>query len=287
MQNGYLGLWTEYEVLRRSLDFDMGTMEIDAAFEWVDPGEIDATIGARAAAREGVAENDRFCCGLNQAQMQVVDDYQEEVIVDDEEEDEDEVSYVDPPDASPKSDSPQESTRRIDSEPIQIDSPPEATFPDVDNVEPPSPDLELEVPSLDNSGFKLQPTKTAPFVQTEMVPTVQAVTPIVQAEVAPFAQTGMAPFSAKKPNSLQKVVTPNQSRVGYLAPFYYRGSTESRGTIRSAPPKLKAAPTVRDDFQPSPQDQPGSMLDRVFDSGFNPTAPAENPVQKEASILVR
>ncbi len=68
-QDQYLQLWAQYEVLRRNLDFDMGTMQLDENFEWVDPGEIDATIGARVAMLEGVAENDRFCCGMQQSQM--------------------------------------------------------------------------------------------------------------------------------------------------------------------------------------------------------------------------
>ena len=70
VQNGYLRQWTQYEVLRRNLDFDMGTMQLDENFEWIDPGEIDATIGSRVAMLEGVAENDRFCCGMHSAQME-------------------------------------------------------------------------------------------------------------------------------------------------------------------------------------------------------------------------
>jgi len=54
----------EYEVLRRNLDFDMGTMQLDEMYEWSDPGYIDGSIGTIAAAREGVAENDANCCGM-------------------------------------------------------------------------------------------------------------------------------------------------------------------------------------------------------------------------------
>jgi hypothetical protein len=76
VQNGYLQLWVEYEVLRRNLDFDLGTMELDDAFEWVDPGEIDTEIGLRAAARNGIAGNDRYCCGMQQGPMMNVNDVQ-------------------------------------------------------------------------------------------------------------------------------------------------------------------------------------------------------------------
>ncbi|MEQ8791648.1 MAG: hypothetical protein RIC55_35625 [Pirellulaceae bacterium] len=39
-QNDFLSVWVNYEVLRRSLDFDLGTMELDPQGLWVDPGPI-------------------------------------------------------------------------------------------------------------------------------------------------------------------------------------------------------------------------------------------------------
>ena len=64
VQNNYLELWVEYEVLRRFLDFDMGTMQLDSVHEWVDPGYIDQHIGLAAASREGVSDNEANCCGM-------------------------------------------------------------------------------------------------------------------------------------------------------------------------------------------------------------------------------
>ncbi|MEZ6105195.1 MAG: TolC family protein [Pirellulaceae bacterium] len=39
-QSSFLQVWVGYEVLRRSLDFDLGTMEVDENGMWLDPGPI-------------------------------------------------------------------------------------------------------------------------------------------------------------------------------------------------------------------------------------------------------
>jgi hypothetical protein len=39
-QNLFLGVWVNYEALRRNLDLDIGTMQIDSEGLWVDPGPI-------------------------------------------------------------------------------------------------------------------------------------------------------------------------------------------------------------------------------------------------------
>ncbi len=64
-QNSFLSTWVSYEVLRRGLDFDLGTMQIDENGYWTDPGKIDATIGVRSALMMGVELDCRFCDGLD------------------------------------------------------------------------------------------------------------------------------------------------------------------------------------------------------------------------------
>ncbi len=54
VQDGYLNVWVSYEVGRRNLDFDLGTMQLDELGRWIDPGDIDTTIGHRAAALMGI-----------------------------------------------------------------------------------------------------------------------------------------------------------------------------------------------------------------------------------------
>ncbi len=42
-QNDFLSVWVNYEVLRRVLDFDLGTMQLDNQGLWLDPGPIDSS----------------------------------------------------------------------------------------------------------------------------------------------------------------------------------------------------------------------------------------------------
>ncbi len=39
-QNLLIGVWVNYEALRRNLDLDLETMQIDAEGLWIDPGPI-------------------------------------------------------------------------------------------------------------------------------------------------------------------------------------------------------------------------------------------------------
>jgi hypothetical protein len=41
-QNNFLSVFVNYEVLRRQLDLDLGTMQLDCQGSWLDPGVIDA-----------------------------------------------------------------------------------------------------------------------------------------------------------------------------------------------------------------------------------------------------
>lgn len=54
VQDRFLNVWVSYEVGRRNLDFDLGTMQLDESGRWIDPGDIDETIGHRAAALMGI-----------------------------------------------------------------------------------------------------------------------------------------------------------------------------------------------------------------------------------------
>ena len=67
VQNQYVQAWVQYEVLRRSLDFDMGTMTLDPLGQWSDPGVIDGSIGIRVANQLGIELDCRFCNGINTA----------------------------------------------------------------------------------------------------------------------------------------------------------------------------------------------------------------------------
>jgi len=60
-QNSFLGTWVRFEVLRRNLDFDMGTMQLDQFGQWIDPGQLDSSIGQRAASMMGIQLDCQFC----------------------------------------------------------------------------------------------------------------------------------------------------------------------------------------------------------------------------------
>ncbi|MCH5373272.1 MAG: TolC family protein, partial [Planctomycetes bacterium] len=44
-QNDFLSVWVTYELLRLSLDLDLGTMQLDSEGMWIDPGPMDPETG--------------------------------------------------------------------------------------------------------------------------------------------------------------------------------------------------------------------------------------------------
>ena len=60
-QSTFLRNWVENEVLRRSLDFDLGTMQLTPDGYWLDPGKIDAENAMRAAEAYGVQLDQLEC----------------------------------------------------------------------------------------------------------------------------------------------------------------------------------------------------------------------------------
>ena len=65
-QSQFLAVWVDFEVLRRSLDFDLGTFQLAPDMSWIDPGDVDASIAARAAAMMGINLQDECYCEINQ-----------------------------------------------------------------------------------------------------------------------------------------------------------------------------------------------------------------------------
>jgi len=39
-QNSFVAAWVDYDVQRLNLDFNLGTMQLDAQGNWVDPGPV-------------------------------------------------------------------------------------------------------------------------------------------------------------------------------------------------------------------------------------------------------
>ena len=59
-QNQFLDVWVGYEVRRRNLDFDMGTMQLDSHGMWIDPGPIESSRGGAAEQAEGTDKVDEL-----------------------------------------------------------------------------------------------------------------------------------------------------------------------------------------------------------------------------------
>lgn len=75
VQNQYVQSWVQYEVLRRTLDFDMGTMTLDPQGQWTDPGVIDSGIGIRVADQLGIQLDCRFCDQIDTVNQSIPEFY--------------------------------------------------------------------------------------------------------------------------------------------------------------------------------------------------------------------
>ena len=73
-QSAFLNSWVNYEVARRSLDFDLGTMQVDEAGNWIDPITIDASIAERAASMMGITL-ECACAGIGSSPEFQADDF--------------------------------------------------------------------------------------------------------------------------------------------------------------------------------------------------------------------
>lgn len=311
-QNQYLQLWVEYEVLRRNLDFDLGTMELDETFEWVDPGEIDESIGLRAAAREGIAANDRYCCGMTQPPMN--DNYaayEEETANDflegDDAKDDESAngdSIIEAPEdnveplefeSSPSETAPSIESRP-DSKPIEIERPVPDSSPDTISaaVVPLSPAAEVEysLPPLGMRKISRQPSVASTEIvspsvaSTEIVSPPVASTEIVSAPVASAnTEAGLIISQQKSPvsnvaasNAFQgtavKVANANAEARGLLNPFR-RVSQTNRADRRV----LVGASGAAGELQTAtlnPWSTDSSPLQRVMlSSGQSSTEPAD------------
>jgi outer membrane protein TolC len=56
-QNSFLGVWVDYESQRMNLDFELGTMRLDARGIWIDPGALTAETLGPVDAAEGLSPN--------------------------------------------------------------------------------------------------------------------------------------------------------------------------------------------------------------------------------------
>ena len=76
-QNGLLDIFVSYEVIRRNLDLDMGTMELTPEGLWLDPGKVSAEqlLALPGTSGGGLLENDCNDCGLRYNSLPSVPDF--------------------------------------------------------------------------------------------------------------------------------------------------------------------------------------------------------------------
>ncbi len=73
-QTEFVGIWVDYESLRRGLDFDMGTMQLSPEGVWMDPGTINVNYAWRAAAVVGIPPED-LCLPPREVSTDELDQY--------------------------------------------------------------------------------------------------------------------------------------------------------------------------------------------------------------------
>ena len=145
VQNQYVQAFVQYEILRRSLDFDMGTMQLDQGGQWLDPGTIDSSIGVRTAAVLGIDSNCEFCQNIDSFSFE---DEDSRLLRDEPETDGDAESLVESVVETFEEPAPdlEEPSRRRSEPTSESQAPP---TPEPDSPEP-NPALEPDLPKLDN-----------------------------------------------------------------------------------------------------------------------------------------
>ena len=293
VQNQYLRAWVEYEVLRRNLDFDLGTMELGETGEWVDPGMIDNSIGVRAASRMGFQLDCRFCndMGVSTSSMATsyVDDGSanyESIPV------EGQAIYADPP--------PYESTDPISSPDMEFDSinelkiePIDAPVPEIEVPKTKVP--ELDVPEVSEVGqgkstehqtgkIMLIGENEPPMKSTEresfQVRTAAPVTlkPVVNASpsqyLRPFSSAGRSAINQPKNEQQSILLTAAASTEDNVPPIAHVAHVEQ--TIPSQPKssweKVLAGSPIESANPSAPESASGSQLKPSMNQSVAPSS---------------
>ena len=244
-QNSYLSTWVQYEVLRRNLDFDMGTMQLDSLGQWIDPGPIDDQIGIRALAMMGAQPDCQFCEDIATAYDQAVESKALDSAV-------------------------QQSELQIETEagelevPEELDRqnpPSENIEPAIENVEPPIPTRPRPepvdpTPELRKSELELLQPNTSPSATLREVPVTEAPAIVggrlLQIRVEPIEpalpidlQPIPSPVSSSQPQAISKAVKnqtaqPNSSTQPITDPLPTPESLPTLGGL----PNLKMLPPI-------------------------------------------
>jgi len=180
-QNSYLSTWVQYEVLRRNLDFDMGTMQLDSLGQWIDPGPIDDQIGIRALAMMGAQPDCQFCEDIATAYEHAVESKSLDSVIQD--------SELPPKTEAGDLEVPEELDRRSPV-PEKIEPAIEAVKPPVPtrpNPQPAFPVPELRKPKLE----LLNPNASSSATLREVTEVVAPASRLLQIRVQPVGPIGL------------------------------------------------------------------------------------------------
>ena len=276
-QNSYLSTWVQYEVLRRNLDFDMGTMQLDSLGQWIDPGPIDDQIGIRALAMMGAQPDCQFCEDIATAYEQAVESKSmDDVIQESELQIETEAGELEVPEELDEQSPASESIEPA----IENSEPPIPTRPQIERIAPPAPTRPpteriapptLTRPRIDEPELQLNtpPSATLREVPATGVPALVGGR-LLQLRVAPTEPIALpitlqpipSPVSSLKPVSVLPTSQPIAPPVSSSQPqpskpvenqtaqpnFLTQPTTAGLSTVRSVPnleaPTLKPLPLI-------------------------------------------
>lgn len=158
-QNDFLSVWVTYEVLRRTLDFDLGTIQLDEDGMWIDPGAIGPEKGYPGIK---VDPNDPCWPGrLDGIEGMRCGPYLQAIPVE-----QPPVPAVDEENLTVRAPQPQATNDAAPTADAPAAEPPDATVPDatVPDAPAPQPPAELEPPLLDSdstTGMMTPPRRMA------------------------------------------------------------------------------------------------------------------------------
>ena len=183
-QNSYLSTWVQYEVLRRNLDFDMGTMQLDSLGQWIDPGPIDDQIGIRALAMMGAQPDCQFCEDIATAYEQAVESKSMDDVIQ-ESELQTEAGELEVPEELDKQSPASESTEPT----IENSEPPIPTRPQPERIAPP-------IPTRPQTERISPPTLTRPRIEP-VGPALELRKPELQLNTSPSATLREVPATGR------------------------------------------------------------------------------------------
>ena len=174
----------QYEVLRRNLDFDMGTMQLDSLGQWIDPGPIDDQIGIRALAMMGAQPDCQFCEDIATAYEQAIESKSMDDVIQ-ESELQTEAGELEVPEELDKQSPASEST-----EPTSENSePPIPTRPQTERIAPP-------IPTRPQTERIAPPTLTRPRIEP-VGPALELRKPELQLNTSPSATLREVPATGR------------------------------------------------------------------------------------------